>query len=244
MRAHLEKIGKEAADRAGADPWWFCDAGHDWQGTPRDVQDRGCPRCGRIGKRHGASDEGFPVQAPLIGCPPRFAWPKLADAEIVGSSLRSRVQRFAAIREAIEAMARRHLVFSGPSASGKTSLAVACLVARGQAAIKFSHPRPLFVSSWRLAVARANHQLGAGEAFEVDRAMNWPGVVLLDDLGSERPAPSSPITDVIFERHDQDRPTWFTTWATPDETEKRYGAGIARRVFEDATIIDCGGKLL
>jgi hypothetical protein len=62
-------------------------------------------------------------------------------------------------------------------------------------------------------------------------------VLALDDLGNER-AERSAVPDVIFERHAEDRPTWLTTAFGPDAIAKRYGDGIARRVFERAAVID------
>jgi hypothetical protein len=99
------------------------------------------------------------------------------------------------------------------------------------------------VSCWRLGIERSINALGRGEASLVEQAMEWAGVVLLDDLGNpSRDPPMSAVPDVILERHDAERPTWVTTWMTADEVEQRYGAGVARRIFEGATIIDCGAR--
>ena len=53
--------------------------------------------------------------------------------------------------------------------------------------------------AWKLGVARAQHGLGQGEPPEVERALST-GLLVLDDLGSERNTAINAVPDVIFER--------------------------------------------
>jgi hypothetical protein len=50
------------------------------------------------------------------------------------------------------------------------------------------------------------------------------------------------VPDVILERATYGRPTWITTWMSPDQAAQRYGDGIARRLFEAGRVkvIQCG----
>jgi DNA replication protein DnaC len=100
----------------------------------------------------------------------------------------------------------------------------------------WGHPR--FVHATRLGVARIQHPAGHGEADEVREAVTAP-LVLLDDLGAERDTANNAVGDVITERHAEGRSTWVTTGLSQGEIVKRYGGGIARRLFEGAAVIDC-----
>ena len=67
-------------------------------------------------------------------------------------------------------------------------------------------------------------------------------VFLLDDLGSDSAIDSSPIQNIIAERHAEDRVTWITTGLSPTEIAKRYGGGTARRILQDALSIRIGSS--
>jgi hypothetical protein len=125
----------------------------------------------------------------------------------------------------------------GATRAGKTSLAVAML----RAWVARNERSALFVHAYRLGVARIQHPAGHGEAPLVEAAMRAP-LVLLDDLGSERDIATSPLADVIFERHAQDLPTWATTGLTREPLAARYGAGVVARLFERARVIHVGPK--
>ena len=166
--------------------------------------------------------------------PASFRWAALGAPE-----LRRRVAREGAIAEAEAALGSAGLVLEGPSGSGKTSLACALLRAWGRA--QSAPPRAVFVPAWKLGVARAQHGLGQGEAPEVERAFT-AGLCVIDDLGGERNTAMNAVPDVIFARALAGRPTWVTTWMTPEAVTQRYGDGIARRLFEAGrvTVIACG----
>lgn len=145
------------------------------------------------------------------------------------------------------------VVLIGPPGSGKTSLAVAMFRAVVEAAA-LEGPMPLaglsrrgdglthrVFSAHSLAKARAFHPLGEGEAPAVLAALN-ADLLLLDELGGEDARYASAVTEVIYERHAQMRPTWITTGVDPKAIATRYGGGIARRVFEDAKLFQLGAR--
>ena len=67
-------------------------------------------------------------------------------------------------------------------------------------------------------------------------------LLVIDELGGEDPRYASAVAEVLFERHEQARPTWVTTGVGPTEIASRYGGGIARRVFEDAAVFRLSRK--
>jgi DNA replication protein DnaC len=172
-----------------------------------------------------------PPENPTI--PKSFRWATLGAPE-----LRQRVARVQAIAEGEAALSSGGLLLVGPSGSGKTALA--CALLRAWEA-RNPRRRGMFAAAWRLGVARAEYGLGQGEPPEVERAMAV-ALLVLDDIGSDRNAPTSAVTDVIFARANAGIPTWGTTWMNPQAVAQRYGDGIARRLYESGrvTIIACG----
>jgi DNA replication protein DnaC len=176
--------------------------------------------------------------------PSKFAWARVGAPE-----LRQRVQieRPAFVEAHKAALAGGSIVFHGGQGAGKTSLAIALFRAmldhgRRPDASKAETRRALrasFASAYDLARDRARHKLGDGESPLIHR-MTLASVALIDDLGSEPEGQFSAVADVIYERHCQDRPTWFTTWCGPSEVAAKYGAGIARRAFEEAHVVEVG----
>jgi DNA replication protein DnaC len=92
-----------------------------------------------------------------------------------------------------------------------------------------------------LAKARAEHRLGGGEAPLVADAKTTP-LLLLDELGAEATRGDDAVAEVIHERHANERVTIYTTPFSVDELGLKFGGGIARRVFEGATVIALGGR--
>lgn len=138
----------------------------------------------------------------------------------------------------------KRVVFLGPAAAGKTTLAIALLRARleeliisetlaGESDAEVLARSCRFGAAHRLGVARLAAHADPGE---IQAAMRAP-VLLLDDLGSDAEIGSNPIPNIIAERHSEERVTWITTGLTPDEIAARYGGGTARRVFEDAECV-------
>lgn len=140
-----------------------------------------------------------------------------------------------ALMQASGAVEKTRVVLQGAAGTGKTSLACWMLWQR-------RYERPLvFISAWDLGKARARHPLGAGDPLEVQTARR-AAILILDDLGAERLNRDGDIEDVVYHRHAHGQTTWVTTGFTQDQITDRYGDGIARRLFEGADIIDCGGS--
>lgn len=159
--------------------------------------------------------------------PEEFAW---ADFDV--PLLAGRVPSIACAK-GLQALSSKRVAITGEAGSGKTSLAVA--MARRW--VSLNGRAPVILTSWRLGSARMRPD-GAGDVAEATAAP----LLVLDDLGSERDVPSSPVCEVIHERHAHSRPTWITTWMDHKDVRARYGDGIARRLFEGAAIIHCTEK--
>ena len=169
--------------------------------------------------------------------PRRFEW-----AELEAPSLVERVKlrrpngdRCVQQREFVDAgqrvLAAQRVVFVGPSGSGKSSLACACLRRR--------IPHGLWLSALRLGTARIQHSAGDGEAALVARAMAVP-LLLLDEVGGETKTATNAVRDVLFARHDADLPTWITTGFSSQQLAETYGDGAVRRITEGAYVVKLG----
>ncbi len=172
-------------------------------------------------------DEARARGVAIATIPKRYAWARLEAPE-----LSARVQA----RDALPDVVRRILgatrvIFAGPSGSGKTSLACACL--------RHRLPHGVFITSFRLGVARSQAALGQGEPLDVERAMNAP-LLLLDEVGGEVKTATNAVRDVLFARHDADLPTWITTGFTSRQLAETYGDGALRRIIEDAYVVRLG----
>lgn len=164
--------------------------------------------------------------------PPAYRWAVREAAELTG-----RVSCKEPVKEILDAIAGlSRVVFMGGAGDGKTSLASAALRSEMDAGVDGA-----FVHAFHLAQARARMPLGEGEAPDVERAMSAE-LILLDDLGNERNTQLSPVPEVIFERHAEAMRTWVTTAFNHAQIAEKYGDGIARRIFENAKIIQLGVK--
>lgn len=205
----------------GPEPEWLtCRCGALTARTP-------CWDCTRAQERF--ADENARKGQALASIPPRYGWARLSAPELA--------QRVKA-REPIGAIAKRVLaservVFAGPSGAGKTSLAIACLRER--------IPHGIFVSAIKLGTARIQGRAGDGEAGLVERAMTAP-LLLLDEVGGESKTATNAVKDVIWERLDNDLPTWITTGFRGEQLSEMYGDGAFRRMTENVTIVQLGGK--
>jgi hypothetical protein len=161
----------------------------------------------------------------------RFGTQELAD----------RVQRKEAIEQAREACEgdERKIVFTGHSGTGKTSLVAAAIRHRFGGKINLVQ----FAEARRMAFARDLYPMGHGMPPEVERAMKAP-LLVLDDLGQD-PYPgirNSAVPELVSGRYEAGRRLWVTTWLSRAEMTRRYGDGFARRILQDATIIQCGNR--
>jgi DNA replication protein DnaC len=161
-----------------------------------------------------------------------------------------RVVPSAAIQIAARATDAHSVVIVGAAGAGKTSLATALLVDRVNRSLALTPKRSpdsssrrspvgLFTNTFEIAKARREHRLGDGEAHTVALAIS-ARILLLDELGSESDGNNTAVAELIHARHEQDRPTIFTTPFTAQQLAARYGDGIARRVFENAVVIRLG----
>jgi DNA replication protein DnaC len=159
--------------------------------------------------------------------PKRYTW-----AHVDALELEARVQVHDPLAEVVKrVLGATRVIFVGPSGAGKTSLACACLRER--------IPHGVFMTAFRLGVARSQAALGQGEPAEVDRAMSAP-LLLLDEVGGEAKTATNAVRDVLFARHDADLPTWITTGFTGQQLAETYGDGALRRIIEDAYVVKLG----
>lgn len=170
----------------------------------------------------------------LESVPPRYRWAKLEAPDL--SARVSPRSAIAAARLAMESTAP--VVLTGGAGFGKTSLGVALvagLVTGGAVSARF-------VDSRALVRARQDGRLGDGEAKLVARCVAVQ-VLILDELGAEAGVGTAAtvIADVVHERHAHERRTVYTTPFEAEAIAAKYGDGIARRIFEGATVIKLGG---
>lgn len=168
----------------------------------------------------------------LRSVPTAYAW-----ASVDSPELPKRVSGYQLARaQSLAILGAERVVFIGATGAGKTSLAVALL----REALHELGGDGLFVHAFRLAEAKANQRLG--EESPIITAAVRARVLLLDDLGNEPKTELSAIPGVVFERHAEAMQTWVTTPFGPEEIARRYGDGVARRIYERALVIRLGTK--
>jgi DNA replication protein DnaC len=174
------------------------------------------------------------------GIPARFRWARLDSPDLEARvHVAERRGRIPTAQQAAAAMLSHPgpaVTLVGPAGSGKTSLAVAAM--RGV-------PRALYVAAASLERARIEHRAGDGESPLVARAMRAP-LLVIDDVGQDKPSSVSALEAVILARHDAELRTWVTTGlggsvATVQAAlDARYNAGVARRLCESGTALVIG----
>lgn len=201
---------------AGLEPTWHtcpkCGVESAWKGP--------CFDCTRVSD--AARSERDIVDATLATV--------LADYRIPfdTQTLRARNVPPRAIAAAGKALEERFVVIVGPpTGKGKSSLAGAML---GAWARKTRRPG-LWLPAWDLCGGELRFQTEWLES----------ALVVIDDLGNERDMKSSLVPEILERRKSDQRPLWLTTSLTEAACALRYGANNARRVFERALVIDCGG---
>jgi hypothetical protein len=186
-----------------------------------------CSDCDKLAR--AKAERVARARATLKSVPERLRWAALDSPLLLERVLdHSAIPR---VRAAVEADHDRGL-FIGPAGVGKTVLAVSWL----RATSARREVEGGFVDAFSLANARRNAALGEEAPLVVD-ALDY-AVLVIDDLGSEPPIASSPIPEVIFARHAAMRTTIVTSGFPLDDLEKRYGAGVARRLSEDSEVIE------
>lgn len=201
-------------------------------GKPYDgASNHRCRDCWLDSKREQAL---APVR---VSVPKRFQW-------ALGASVETLCERVKASRALIEralvAPPSSDMLLQGDTAMGKTSLATAMLYAWVKADPE-RRTGARFADAYWLAGARARHSLGQGEAPDVTKAMDAT-LLVLDDVGSEIDDKRNVIQDIIFHRHNEERPTWITTGWTPEQLMNRYGSQVLRRIVENAKRVELGAK--
>lgn len=214
-----------------------CDCGQVFNAIGQNAADIKCPRCNAAADAAQRAEQAkraseARVQSTITTIPQRYAWAVFDSPLLAG-----RVRPASAIAKAQAAATAPSVVILGSAGTGKTSLACALL----RLTAETSATRGRFVSAFALAKARQEHPLGNGEAPVIDRALKAK-LLLLDELGAEF-AHNTAVQEVIHERHADELPTIYTSGFDSDELAKRYGDGIARRIFEGATVIRLGERV-
>lgn len=214
-----------------------CECGETFTANGHKAADGKCARCNatidaakRAEQRKRAIEAR--VQSTIATIPQRYAWAAFDEP-----LLSSRVRPASAIAKAQAAVSAPSVVILGSAGTGKTSLACALLRATAES----RSTRGRFASAFALAKARQEHPLGNGEAPAIEKALSAK-LLLLDELGAEF-SRNTAVQEVIHERHAEELPTIYTSGFDADELAKRYGDGIARRIFEGATVIRLGERV-
>jgi DNA replication protein DnaC len=218
MRRRMDAAPRVACDRCGET--------YSTYGAGKD----GCPGCAES-DRQAAEDRrarASAARATVAALPPMFTWAGFDAPDLV-----TRVKDTAAIAKARAALDADRVVFTGAAGLGKTALA--CCLLRAWASSRGL--RGEFIDAFVLGAARAQHELGRGEAQEIRRAIDAQALVA-DDIGADKPTMHNAVADVLHTRHANMRPTIVTTGFTVEAIRQRYGDGIARRVFENAVVIE------
>jgi DNA replication protein DnaC len=163
----------------------------------------------------------------LTAIPHDFRWARFRDP-----MLRKRVKPESAVDEAA-AVKELPIVLLGKAGAGKTALGCALLRRFAKRLSKLG----AYADATQLSYARRMFPLGAGEAPEVRAAMD-AGVLFLDELGAEEGIDQT-IVQLIRMRFR--KPTIIATPHDARVLTSRYGSGIGRRIFEDATVIRLAG---
>lgn len=198
--------------------WQTCDCGALTARTP-------CWECQR--GANAKADDARERNAAIATIPKRYGWAYVTAPELAA---RVKVRELGDVVRRV--LAAQRVIFVGASGSGKTSLACACLRER--------LPHGLFVTAFRLGVARQQGALGQGEPLVIEQALEAP-LLLIDELGGEAKTATNAVRDVIFARHDAELPTWITTGFTSQQIAETYGDGALRRILEDAYVVKLGG---
>ena len=225
-------------DAPPARPAWL-EAAERLAGAPMtpealEAQEEAAKRAELDGRRRANVQREQRYETACAALPALYSY-ALGDVELVRC-----VSRHDAIAETSMALAKSApaLVWSGLSGSGKTTLA--CAAARTWA--RRVEGKIVFARATELATASRYHALGEGQPAAIRAAIS-ADLLILDELDQPtRTAQWSDVEDVVFARYEQNRPTWATTWLSVAQVKEAYGDGFARRLFERATIINCGGE--
>lgn len=180
-----------------------------------------CRDCAANAQRQ--RERAWACERTAIGIPARYR-----DNAFDGAELAARVKDPKAIAPVHDAcrVGTDRIVLVGAAGVGKTSLAAAALR-------ELSYQRTqvgVYVDARSLAFARTHSSLGA-EAALVREVLDAE-LLVLDDVGLDPDAHHSAVPDVIYDRHARCALTIVTTSLSAEQAAARYGAGVARRLFE------------
>lgn len=190
----------------------------------------------------GCDERRRRLRGVLASVPPRFR-PWRLDAPELAEMVRGGIPTVARARALLGA---RKVVIRGDAGAGKTSLVAAMFRAVVEGGIGPNARQKdtqraewaLFASALELSQAIRQHPIGRGVPPLFDRAVH-ASVLVVDDLGTEDDTRAA--SELLFARHDSDRGQWVTTWMTGPQMAERYGAGVARRVYEHADVLVLDG---
>jgi len=129
----------------------------------------------------------------------------------------------------------KSLVFMGSAGTGKSSLA--CSLLRELSAER--RHVGMCLSTFDIAKARREQRLGRGEAEVIETACTI-GLLVIDELAAEQSRDTG-VDEVIRARFNNEMTTIYTCGFTQEYVLQKYGDGVARRIFEGATVIALGG---
>lgn len=123
-----------------------------------------------------------------------------------------------------------NLVLLGPTGAGKSVLATHLAV---HAVIEGKG------MCWASAIeiGASRRDAGLGRTPEILDDAKRAGVLLLDDLGQEDNIGRQVVNELMHERYDDSKPTVITTGFDSEWVAERYGAQLARRVFEMSFVL-------
>lgn len=171
--------------------------------------------------------------------PKRFRWSRWSSPDLP-RRVAGGARVVAAVREAVAA--DRRVVLLGPAGTGKTALACAYLAER----IRGGAHRGAFVPD-RVLLEQGTRD--ARPLVWLDLALGAAPLVL-DNFGELYGAPAgsglaamriAAVSRLLADRHDRQMGHLITTERGREDVVAAYGDGIARRVFEGATIVRLGG---
>ena len=165
--------------------------------------------------------------------PRRYAWARFTKTDELSQNPEGELVAPEWWQRSLDAVGFKHVVWQGPSAAGKSSLAAAAL----RRWVTRSHKTAMWCNAHQLVLARTQHPMGRDEPPLVRRAIG-ASLCLLDDLGAGNVNASDACADVIRERINFDRGLWITTGLTLEELKVRYDGGAIRRILEHAIILN------
>jgi DNA replication protein DnaC len=207
----------------------------------------GCDRC----DGSGTADDGelcdcqsnYHLMLERANFPPRLERATLPDLDwnaIQPEKVRGKLQEY--VEQVTECLdSNLGLFLTGPVGCGKTHLAVGA--ARVACAQGFA-PQFVSVPGWFQALRESYSDQRQGKEHELLKWMREAELLILDDLGAERPSDwmRERLYLIINERTVCMRPTWVTTNLTVKELNEWIGERSVSRLTGDAVVFTLEGQ--